>query len=281
MSDTIYYKILKEYLIHKGFQYKLGLYIDTKEFNPSCSYESGGLYFTDKDNIGTYLKYGIYIAEITIPDDAKVYKDPLNNVWKADKIFINKYCSFEEWNGWNEKSYILALDNNCNSIWIPEEYKIKKLCLLAIEQNYYALQHVPEKFITKELCELVIKKDNQALDDRISKQELDYTIENFKIKEFYLRIIKNHYYAIQWIPEKYKIKELYETSIKCNGYTLRYVPEEFKTKELCLIAVNQNGLVLEFVPEKFITVELYLLAVKNNGYVLEFVIEELKTKNYV
>ena len=71
MFNTIYYKVLNKELNHVGFQYKLGLNIDTEEFNSSGSNESGGLYFTDKENIIKYLHFGEYIAEITIPDDAQ------------------------------------------------------------------------------------------------------------------------------------------------------------------------------------------------------------------
>ena len=72
MFDTIYYIILDENLNHFGFQYKLGLNIITEDFNPSGYSDSSGLSFTGKDNIiSSYLKYAIYIADITIPKDAQ------------------------------------------------------------------------------------------------------------------------------------------------------------------------------------------------------------------
>ena len=97
MINTIYYKVLHEDLIHYGFQYKLGLNIDTREFNPSGSCKSGGLYYTNKEHIIDYFGFGVYIAEINIPVDAQIYKDPYSNAWKADKIIINKYYPIYEW----------------------------------------------------------------------------------------------------------------------------------------------------------------------------------------
>mgnify|MGYP001599689045 CR=1 FL=1 len=78
-NNLIYYTLLSKKV--KGFQYKqfkckLGLNINTEEFNPSISCESNGIYYTDKENAVNYLECSnMYIAKITIPDDAKICKD--------------------------------------------------------------------------------------------------------------------------------------------------------------------------------------------------------------
>ena len=82
----------------------------TKKFKQTCSCESGGLYYTNKENIIKFLHFGIFIAELTIPDDAKIYR--YGYKWKADKLIINKYYPIKEWNGWNEKSCLEAVKNN-------------------------------------------------------------------------------------------------------------------------------------------------------------------------
>lgn len=67
----MYFKILKEDLRHHGFQYKEGLNVDTKRFNPSQKY-GGGLFFTDEKSIFSFLDCGTKIADVTIPDGEPV-----------------------------------------------------------------------------------------------------------------------------------------------------------------------------------------------------------------
>ena len=86
-----YYKVLNQELNHHGFQYvENALNVDTLKFNPSGECESGGLYFTRED-IFNFLKFGIYLCEVTIPEDAKVYENPGPIIkWKADKIILGE-----------------------------------------------------------------------------------------------------------------------------------------------------------------------------------------------
>ena len=72
---TIFYKIVRSDLIHHGFKYQLGLNVDTKQFNPSGSCESGGLYFTNINNLLDFCYCGQHIALIEIPDDSQIYID--------------------------------------------------------------------------------------------------------------------------------------------------------------------------------------------------------------
>ena len=69
-----YVKILHESLIHHNYKYNLGLNIDLIPFNSSGECQSGGLYYTDFDKFPLYLNYGTLIADVEIPEDAKIYK---------------------------------------------------------------------------------------------------------------------------------------------------------------------------------------------------------------
>ena len=84
-----YYKITNEEECHHGMQYQDGLNIDIKEFNPSGSCEPGGIYYSSED-IFSFLSYGVWIREVTIPEDAQTYKDPDSDIvkWKADKVIL-------------------------------------------------------------------------------------------------------------------------------------------------------------------------------------------------
>jgi hypothetical protein len=71
----MYYKLLRKDLCHHGFQYKLGLNVDTVPFNPSGSCEAGGLYFTDMAHLHLFDMFGDLIGEIEVPADAQIYKE--------------------------------------------------------------------------------------------------------------------------------------------------------------------------------------------------------------
>ena len=81
---STYYKILKEDLNCRGFQYQEGLNIDTNEITP---YEcDNGLYFADAKHILSFYDYGTVIAEVEVPKDAVVYH--FDDKSKANKIIL-------------------------------------------------------------------------------------------------------------------------------------------------------------------------------------------------
>jgi hypothetical protein len=86
-----FYKVLNQFEEHNGFAYKTGLNVDIMSFNPRSSCTPGGLYFARED-ILNFLGYGPWLREVTIPEDAKVYRDPANleTKWKADKIILGE-----------------------------------------------------------------------------------------------------------------------------------------------------------------------------------------------
>ena len=94
LSKKKLYKILNDEENHNDFQYQEGLNVDTQPFYPEGSCETGGLYFSDVENIFEFLNYGPYIREVTIPPRVPVYKDPDGNKYKAHKIILG---SRREW----------------------------------------------------------------------------------------------------------------------------------------------------------------------------------------
>ena len=85
-----YYKILNKDEKHNGMQYKFGLNVDCKKFNPSGNCNPGGIYFARED-ILAFLGYGHYIREVQLPEDAQVYENPGSpKKWKADKVVLGK-----------------------------------------------------------------------------------------------------------------------------------------------------------------------------------------------
>jgi len=114
-----YYKVTNIDEFHREYQYKDGLNVLEEKFNdnPKASCVPGGFYFTDYENLPNFFIYGIWIREVTIPEDAKVIKDPEGDKWRTDKIiFGKKYHINNDFDKWFDKekfnwknSYILAI----------------------------------------------------------------------------------------------------------------------------------------------------------------------------
>ena len=80
-----YYKILRSDMTHHGFVYKEGLNIDTEPFDET-SICSGGLFFSDAENILSFVDYGNLIAEVEVPDGTKIVQ--VENKYKAHAIVL-------------------------------------------------------------------------------------------------------------------------------------------------------------------------------------------------
>ena len=95
--------------------------------------------------------------------------------------------------------------------YVPDYFRTKELCELAVKDWAYALESVPEELRTKELCEIAITQEGCGQ-------------------------------SLVFVPEHLKTKELCEIAVTNDftGNALRYVPEEFRTFELCDISVKNE-----------------------------------------
>lgn len=73
MEKEKYYKILADNMHQKGFQFKEGLNVDDKPFDPTPTCKNA-FFFTTKGNIHNFLGYGNLIAEVEIPEGEQVVK---------------------------------------------------------------------------------------------------------------------------------------------------------------------------------------------------------------
>ena len=88
MKNQIYLKITNSNETHHGLKFKRGLIEDPLKWNNDANCEPGGIYFTTPKYICKFLEYGIWLREVTIPDDAKIshgYKKS-----KANKLIFGK-----------------------------------------------------------------------------------------------------------------------------------------------------------------------------------------------
>lgn len=82
-----FFKILSDDMNMKGFQYHVGINCD-----------DNGLYFTDGNNICSYLSFGNKIAIISIPDGAHVTQ--MERQFKSDKVNIESIYDLNEIDTW-------------------------------------------------------------------------------------------------------------------------------------------------------------------------------------
>ena len=102
-----------------------------------------------------------------------------------------------------------------------------------IYENGFALKDVPEEFKTKELCELAVKKDGDAL---------AYVPEELKTKELCKVAVKDNGLNLEFVPEELRTFEICNKAIftilrdewdvdldeSFEGFFERNVPEEFQ-----------------------------------------------------
>ncbi len=150
-NNQKFYKIINESKTHFGFQYEIGLNCDVKPFNPTKTCCAGGLYFTTEEFIHEFCRYGIFISEITIPDDALCCIEN-NHKIKSNKIVVKDFVLISECKLQTNATFIKKmLQSNSNNLQHIQE-QTPEICHAAVSQNGWALQYVKKQ--TSELCHL-------------------------------------------------------------------------------------------------------------------------------
>jgi hypothetical protein len=158
-SKIRYVKILNKDLNHNSFQYKEGINIDTIPFNPKGSCSAGGLYFAKVSDIYLYFNYGMYIADIELLPDSKVYDE--GNKLKTDKFIIKNIVKIEDSDIWNNVELCrMAIAKDGRNLRHVKE-QTEELCRMAVAQCGSNLGHVKEQ--TEDLCRMAIVQDGSNL----------------------------------------------------------------------------------------------------------------------
>jgi len=110
-----FYKILNEDECHHGMQYKTGLNTDILPFNPKGDCEKGGIYFARED-IFSFLGYGPWVREVSLPKDEEVYENPDSpKKWKAHRVILGerkRWSDIEVFKGLVEDGADIHADND-------------------------------------------------------------------------------------------------------------------------------------------------------------------------
>ena len=108
------------------------------------------------------------------------------------------------------RSYRYMERNNLSVLqYVPEDLRIKELCLMAVKKRSSALEFVPAHLITQEMC-LTAMKD-----------------------------FRFNHWIIEYIPNEYKEPELWTAAVQNDYQAIEEIPDEYKTPELCLLAVKK------------------------------------------
>jgi hypothetical protein len=189
-------KVLYPTLKHYNFQYQEGLNIDHLPFNPSSQCSPGGLYFCEFNDVALYISYDFLIADVTLPDDARVYKEAFK--YKADKIILSNIRPVQELTEWQDPSFQLAIvkkDVDAIKYITQPSHEVQ---LAAVKQYGHAI-----KYITNPSNELQ------------------------------LAAVKQYGAAIRWITNP--SHEVQLAAVKQNGYAIQFITNPSKEVQLAAV----------------------------------------------
>lgn len=112
---------------------------------------------------------------------------------------------------------------------VPESFRTKYVCELALEKNMYNFPYVPMEYITPSL--IIMMHKNHGGYFIIKNEHIHY-----KCRE-----------VVDLCLTEYS-DELCEIIVHKNVFTFKYIPDDFKTHRVCTIAVEKNENNIKFVP---------------------------------
>jgi hypothetical protein len=116
----MYLKITNSEENHNGLQCHTGLVEDIIPFKKEGSCVAGGIYFTSPEFICNFLSYGIWIREVTIPEDAELVKDSSGDKWRSNKVILGERKDLNKVETWK------YLVEECHAdIHVDNEYAVR------------------------------------------------------------------------------------------------------------------------------------------------------------
>lgn len=203
-----YYKVIQKNNKHYGHTYHHGLNVDSIPFSPEESCLSGGLYFTNRDNLRHFLHFGEYICEVSIPIDTPVWEEKeFIKKWKAPQLFVD-------------------LENRCkreNFAWTNDEI----LCILT-------------KLRTNECDILISQKKEDDLIYIVSKcgSFLKYIPFDRQTYSMCKSAVKNDPFSFNYSNPKYHTSVLSWLAFEGDHCTFPFIPQEHITEDMCIYLIE-------------------------------------------
>jgi hypothetical protein len=157
-----FYKLLADDRRHHGFTYHEGLNVDPLPFEPSGECKPGGLYYTDLEHIPRWYRIEWpLIADVTLPDGARVYAEPDGTKWKADRLVLSNIRPLSEMLATLNEWTLYQMLNQNGEMLRHVLKQTRAVCLAAVESHPQALQFVHDQ--TDDLCMTAIHQDWSAI----------------------------------------------------------------------------------------------------------------------
>jgi hypothetical protein len=154
--------LLASDLCHFGFVYKEGLNVDHVPFDPSGECKPGGLYFTTLEQVPYWHSWHWpLIADVTLPDDARVYAEPSGTKWKADRLVLSNIRPLSEFfHHLDEATACEMLALSGGMLRYTPYFQTEAMCLAAVRHCGYALQYVDQQ--TEAVCRAAVAQNRDA-----------------------------------------------------------------------------------------------------------------------
>jgi hypothetical protein len=245
-----FYKLLSSNLRHRGFQYKEGLNIDTKEFNPKGNCEPGGLYYTSYEWIGRWFcPEWPLIADVTLPPDARIYPEPCRTQWKADRLVLSNIRPIGNFLAEQSEAQLIFWLQPCTrsdaSLLQHIRHQTPAICWAAVELDPYAIRWMHEQ--TDDVCIHAVARNCFSLE----------FVKN-QTPEIIALAMDRAPGAFSYVRPEQRTPELCLRAVQLHGACLQWVDNQ--TRALCEIAVKKDGCNIKWVKPELLTPELKELA---------------------
>jgi hypothetical protein len=248
-----FYKMLTANLCHNGFTYKDGLNVDTLPFQPKGECMPGGLYYTTFEYLSIwYMSCWPLIADVTVPDGARVYTEPCNTKWKADRIVLSNIRPLSEFLATLDEEVLRGFLFHNPRMLKHVSNQTEALCLVAVRANGHVLSDVHKQ--TDTICLAAVQQTAYAL-EQVEEQNDDicmtavcrsgYTLEAVRnqTNPICMAAVQENANALQFVRDQ--TDQICLEAVRKNGQTLKYVRNQ--TDAICLAAVEQDGWALKHV----------------------------------
>jgi hypothetical protein len=240
LQHLTFYRCIPKDMIINGYEYKLGLNIDSNEF-----------YFYEVDLLLQLLSNKAdsdVICLIKLLNDTKIKK--YNEEYSAFTFIIEKIFNISDFVELNklEDKLINICPNNLKHI----RNQTEEMCMKAIKSQYYVLNLIKNQ--TEEMCIAHFKKYPYSLKNVINQTH-----------KICLEAVKNNGYTIQFVLNQ--TEEICIEALKSNIDSFKYITN--RSYKVCLEAVSLNGLLLEYIDDQ--TEEMCKVAVNNTHYAIKFI----------
>ena len=187
----MYFKITNKKEKHHGYQYYNGLNILKSKFQPEGNCVPGGLYFSDGEHICDFLEFGIYIRQVTLPEDKKKFKMVKigDTKWRANQIILGKRRDLRKVSTWKYLQLIKINlhDHIDNIVEFAIKYKKPKILRYMLVNSFTCLvmMTICSKIYDKVTFYLIKKIFKKKIPNETIQQCLDTLTSITHLNELY------------------------------------------------------------------------------------------------